>query len=159
MPRTLAVICCLLMLLLTSLLAGCGNSALEQGLRAEKAGNDQDALASYNAAIASTFMVSQKRSLAYASRAGILITQGKLDQAMADLDKALEQDRQSEPAYYNRAVLFLLKGNVKRAELDAKRLVELAPQNKAALRLYELAQNPPAKFSLPLTWLKANQGS
>ncbi|MCF8031458.1 MAG: hypothetical protein K9K66_17760 [Desulfarculaceae bacterium] len=159
MSRTLIILPCLLMLILASLATGCGNSALEQGLRAEKAGHDQDALAAYSAAIASTFMVSQKRSLAYASRAGILITQGKLDQAMADLDQALEQDRQSEPGYYNRTVLYLLKGETTKAQLDAKRLLELVPQNQAARRLFDLAEKPPPRFTLPLTWQKANSGS
>ena len=159
MPRVTTLLACCLLLLLALGATACGNSALEQGLRAEQAGNDQEALASYSAAIGSTFMVSQKRSLAYARRGGILITQGKLDQALADLDNAVEQDAQSEPAYYNRAVLYLLKGKVARAQGDAKRLLELAPQNPAARRLYELAQDPPPRFKLPLTWSKANAGS
>jgi len=154
MPRVPILVTCLLLAALFC--AGCGNSALEQGLRAERAGNTADALASYNAAIDSTFMVSQKRSLAYASRGGIYLTQGKLDQALKDLDKALEQDRQSAPGYYNRAMVYLLKGEKTRAELDAKRLLELAPQNPAAQRLFAIAQRPPARFELPLTWMKAN---
>ncbi len=156
MPRAPSLLACLSLLLSALITAGCGNSALEQGLRAERAGNMADALASYNAAIGSTFMVSQKRSLAYACRGGIFIIQGKLDQALKDLDKALEQDRQSAPGYYNRAMVYLLKGDQARAELDAKRLLELDPQNPAAQRLFEIAQKPPARFELPLTWTKAN---
>jgi len=156
MKRTAALVACLVLFILALSAAGCGNSALEQGLRAEKAGTTQEALASYSAAIGSTFMVSQKRSLAYANRGGIYLTQGKLELALKDLDNSLEQDAQSEPAYYNRAVLYLLKGEPQKAQGDAKRLLELAPTNPAARRLFDLAQNPPPRFTLPLTWFKAN---
>ena len=130
MPRRLALLACLVVLLsLLPVLGGCGNSALEQGLRAERAGNDNDALAAYSSAIASTFMVSNKRSQAYAGRAGIYIQRGKLDLALADLGKALQQDAQCEAAYYNRAVVYLLQGKPALAMGDATRLIELAPRN------------------------------
>lgn len=159
MPKSFVSLCRLLVLLAMVLtLGGCGNSALEQGIRAEKAGNDKDAFASYSAAIGSTFMVSNKRAQAYSGRAGIYILRGELDKALADLDKALDQNAQSEAAYYNRAVLYLLQGKPTLAQGDAKRLIELVPQNPAARRLFDLAQNPPPKFTLPLTWMKANQG-
>ena len=159
MPKSFVTLGSLVVLLAMAVsLSGCGNSALEQGLRAEKAGQDNDAFASYSSAIASTFMVSEKRSQAYAGRAGIYILRGKLDLALADLDKALQQDAQSEAAYYNRAVVYLLQDEPKKAAADAKRLLELTPQNQAARRLYDLAENPPPKFTLPLTWMKANQG-
>ncbi|MCF8042543.1 MAG: hypothetical protein K9K65_17195 [Desulfarculaceae bacterium] len=159
MPKTFVSLGGLIILLAMVLtLSGCGNSALEQGIRAEKAGNDKDAFASYSAAISSTFMVSNNRAKAYAGRAGIYILRGELDKALADLYKALDQDAQSEAAYYDRAVVYLLKGKPELAQADAKRLIELAPQNPAARRLFDLVQGPPAKFTLPLTWMKANQG-
>lgn len=158
MPKRFASLSCLVLLLAMGLLlGGCGNSALEQGLRAERAGNDKDAFAAYSAAISSTFMVSNKRSQAYAGRAGIYIEQGKLDLALTDLGKALQQDAQCEAAYYNRAVLYLLQGKPALAQADTKRLMELAPRVPAARRLNALAQDPPAKFSLPLTWMKATK--
>lgn len=159
MPKSFVSLGCLVILLAMALtLGGCGNSALEQGLRAEKAGNDKDAFAAYSAAIGSTFMVSNKRAQAYAGRAGIYIQRGELDKALADLDKALDQNAQSEAAYYNRAVLYLLQGKTTLAQGDAKRLIELVPQNPAARRFFDLVQDPPPKFALPLTWMKANQG-
>ncbi|MCB2192612.1 MAG: tetratricopeptide repeat protein [Deltaproteobacteria bacterium] len=159
MPKSFVSLSCLIILLASiMLLGGCGNSALEQGIRAEKAGNDKDAFASYTAAISSTFMVSNKRAKAYAGRASIYILRGELDKALADLDKALEQDAQSEAAYYDRAVIYMLQGKPQLAQGDAKRLIELVPQNPAARRLFDLAQDPPPKFTLPLTWMKANQG-
>ncbi|MBU1274112.1 MAG: tetratricopeptide repeat protein [Proteobacteria bacterium] len=158
MHRIIALLVCLIVLLAMGLtLGGCGNSSLEQGLRAERAGNEHDAFAAYSAAIASTFMVSNKRSQAYAGRAGIYVERGKLELALKDLDKALQQDAQCEAAYYNRAVLYLLQGKPELAQGDAKRLIELDPQVPAARRLYDLVQKPPAKFTLPLTWMKATK--
>ena len=156
MKRTAVLLACLVLCILALSTAGCGNSALEQGLRAEKAGNLADALASYSAAINSTFMVSQKRSLAYANRGGVYLIQGKLDLALKDLNNALEQDAQSEAAYYNRAVVYLLKGEIKKAQGDAKRLLQLEPTNPAARRLFEMTQNPPPRLTIPLTWSQAN---
>lgn len=158
MPKTFASLTCpTILLAMILLISGCGNSALEQGLRSERAGNDKEAFAAYSASIGSTFMVGNKRALAYAGRAGIFIEQDKLSQALHDLDKAIEQNAQCEAAYYNRAVLYLLQGKPGLAQGDAKRLMELAPQTPAAHRLYFLAQDPPAKFTIPLTWMKATK--
>jgi tetratricopeptide (TPR) repeat protein len=148
------VLCGLLILL--AVLTGCGNNALELGLRAERAGNNQDALAAYTQACESMFMTSNKRARAYAGRAGILVEQGKFKQALADLDKALEQDRQSSAAYYNRAVLYILQGQNDKAVIDAKRVVDLDLTNTAAKSLLVYLEGPSKKFDLPLTWFKAH---
>lgn len=144
------------LLILLAALAGCGNNDLELGLRAERAGNDQEALAAYSQAIQSTFMTSNKRALAYSGRAGLLMEQGKFKQALADLDKALEQDRQSSAAYYNRAVLYILQGQNDKALIDAKRVVDLDLTNAAARNLLAYLEEPSKKFDLPLTWFKAH---
>ncbi len=155
--KTLRIMLLGALLLVLAALAGCGNSALEQGLWAERAGNDHEALAAYTQAIDSTFMTSNKRARAYAGRAGLLVEQGKFKQATADLDKAIEQDGQSAAAYYNRAVLYILQGQIDNAFLDAKRVAELDPTNTTVRDMLHYLDHPDKKFNLPLTWFKAKR--
>ncbi len=66
---------------------------------------------------------------AFANRGGALIKLERFDSALEALNKALMlSPKQPERVYYNRSIVYELKGKTRQAYEDLKKAVELAPQ-------------------------------
>lgn len=66
-------------------------------------------------------------ALAYANRASFHKSEGRLDEALADYERAIEIDPESSDAWYNRGVFFEDRGDTAKALADYDRAIELDP--------------------------------
>lgn len=62
------------------------------------------------------------------NRAYALLTLGRHDEAMANLDKVLESDPNYANAYYNKACSFALQNQIELALENLQRAIELEPE-------------------------------
>lgn len=115
-----AMLCCVL------LLTACGGALAAQnvekpyqklyreGVAANKAGKVDEAIALYTKAIA----IKKDSADLYFVRGRAYKQRDKFDLALADLSKAIELNPRYADAYNHRAILFVGKGDRKRAEAD-----------------------------------------
>ena len=66
-------------------------------------------------------------ALAYANRASFYKAEGRLDEAFADYERAIEIDPESSDAWYNRGVFFEDWGDTAKALADYDRAIEIDP--------------------------------
>jgi len=85
----------------------------------------EGALADYDRAL----QIKPAFAEAYANRGNVLIRMERYDDALEQLNKALALKLQHpERVYYNRSIVYELKGKTREAYEDLKKAVELAPQ-------------------------------
>ena len=72
---------------------------------------------------------------AYVDRGAVSIALGRYDDALADLNKGIELGaHRPQVAYYDRAIVFEQKGDVRSAYNDYKKAVEVAPDFEPAMK-------------------------
>jgi tetratricopeptide (TPR) repeat protein len=91
-----------------------------RGMAHYRKGNSDEAIADLSKAIA---IKPQPRF--YDDRGNLLALQGELDRAIADLNKAIEMAPKYAKAYGDRAIVRLMRGENKDAELDLRKCFEL----------------------------------
>jgi len=106
------------------------DAQLADGLEQAWAGNTEDAIAAFDAAIA----IAPDLSVAYLNRGLAHDRQGDSEAALADLDRAVRLSPKSARAYYNRSVLLRKYGDSKRAAADEQQAINLDPRYQAILR-------------------------
>lgn len=109
---------------------GEADAQLSEGLKQAWAGNTDDAIAAFDAAIA----LAPDLAVAYLNRGLAYDRQGDSEQALADLDRAVRLSPKSARTYYNRSVLLRKYGNDKRAAADEQQAINLDPRYQAILR-------------------------
>lgn len=108
---------------------------MNRGVVKARMGNNDGALADYNAAIA----LDPGLGDAYVSRAGVLIALKRYDAARADVDRGMALNATNmHAAYFSRAVIEEEAGNVKAAYRDYKQALAIKPDFAPASR--ELAR-------------------
>lgn len=158
MPKSFVTLGSLVVLLAMAVsLSGCGNSALEQGLRAEKAGQDNDAFASYSSAIASTFMVSEKGPRP--TRGGPASTScgANWTWPWRIWTRPCNKTPSPRPPTTTGRWYTCSKTSPRRRRPMPSACLSWPPKpgGPASVRP---GRKPSPKFTLPLTWMKANQG-
>ncbi len=72
---------------------------------------------------------------AYIDRGAVSIALGRYDDALADLNKGIELGaHRPQVAYYDRAIVFEQKGDIRSAYNDYKKALEVAPDFEPAMR-------------------------
>ncbi|XP_076057471.1 tetratricopeptide repeat protein 36 isoform X2 [Oratosquilla oratoria] len=107
----------------------CEAKALEvEGVRLAEAGDVDEALVKFGAAIA----IAPNRASGYNNRAQALRLQGKIDEAMQDLEKALDvskgKGRAACQAWTQRAMVHRLQGHDEDAKQDFQRAADLGSE-------------------------------
>ena len=91
-----------------------GEDPLKKGLEYSQQGQNDEALAEFDKAIAAN----PASARAYYNRGLLYYKEGLLDEAIADCSKAIEIDPISGDAYYNRALANYKKGSFDKAISD-----------------------------------------
>jgi tetratricopeptide (TPR) repeat protein len=104
-----------------------------RGIIKARLGDNQGALADYNAAIA----VNPELGDAYVSRAGVLLTLGRYDEAVSDANRAMQFGTSNmAAAYYSRGAAEDERGQYDAAYRDYRQAVTLKPDyTPAAMQL------------------------
>jgi len=93
---------------------------IADGLRRAWQGDSEEAIAAFDRAIA----VTPKSALAYLNRGLAHEQEGNLDWALADLDEAVRLSPNARN-YYSRSLIQRERGDIRKADRDAQRAVEL----------------------------------
>ncbi|HMN51418.1 MAG TPA: tetratricopeptide repeat protein [Xanthobacteraceae bacterium] len=106
-------------------------AAFERGLRAQRDGNNQQAITDFNEAI----RLDPNNASAYASRGLSYYRNGDATRAYADYSDAIRlapDGQRSAAAYANRAIIQRERGNIDRGFLDAENAIRLDPRLASA---------------------------
>ncbi len=93
-------------------------------------GRGKSALADLTAAIKTAHGNESLRSICFANRGITFINLGRFDEAVSDLNKAVELDPKSSFAYAGRGLAYLRKDRVESARRDAERAMSLNPDKE-----------------------------
>src|SRR5208282_1539701 len=80
----------------------------------------------------------QNKSESYVKQGVDKAQKGKLDEAIADFNQALELDPQNADAYYNRGVAEYSNGELEAAIADYNQVIEINPEGPVANAFYNL---------------------
>ncbi|MDT9600640.1 tetratricopeptide repeat protein [Sphingosinicella rhizophila] len=100
---------------------GRAGAAIADGLARAWEGNEREAMAAFDRAIA----IAPRSSPAYLNRGIAHRRNGDLDRALADLDRAVRYAPDSARAYYQRSLVHRLRGDRRRADADADKAAAL----------------------------------
>jgi tetratricopeptide (TPR) repeat protein len=104
---------------------------MDRGIVQVKLGRNKAALADYNAAIAADPQLGD----AYVSRAGVLISMKRYDDARSDVAQGMALNASNmQAAYYGRAVIEEESGDVQGAYRDYKQALAIKPDFAPAIR-------------------------
>jgi tetratricopeptide (TPR) repeat protein len=104
---------------------------MNRGVIKVRLGNNTDALADYNAAIAIDPMLGD----AYVSRAGVLVAMKRYDEARSDVAQGMSLGATNmHAAFYTRGVIAEESGDVQAAYHDYKQALAIKPDYAAASR-------------------------
>lgn len=108
-----------------------------RGLLYARVGDVQEAMRDHNRAV----QLAPEVGSIYVNRSNTLVRLKRYDQAMNDLEKAIElADVSLAHAHYNRALLFHRLGDRQAARMDAERAAEIAPETQSYQRYLRMLQ-------------------
>lgn len=114
------------------------NTYIERGNAYSAKGESDRALADYSQAL----KINPNSALAYYNRGEEYQSQrGDLDRAIAEYDKAIAIDPNYANAYFNRGLAYGKKGDYNKALADAKKCLQLSPDDEDAKKLLMAVEN------------------
>ena len=108
---------------------------IREVLRSAGQGNINEAFAALD-----QIPAADRRSSFFSTRAALLLSVGRLDEALPDVNQALTTDPQDGHALALRAIIHVTQNNKAQALADAKQAVALSPRSAAAMIALSYAQ-------------------
>lgn len=122
-----------------------------RGVLSLRKGSGKSALADFTAAIKTTHENESLRSVCFANRGITFINLGRFDEAVSDLNKAIELDPKSSFAYAGRGLAYLREDRVESSRRDAEKALSLRPDKETRKMAEKILKEMSASASGPMS--------